>query len=119
MSYRKKFFTVILGIIIGAVLPFGMYYLPDYARIPAVGLTESPGSQQNHPEVSYYHFDIKQGILSVVEGPPGEDGRVVITGLDVKQWPQDILLSAPLVEFNSLDEVQSFIDTVNEPGGTE
>jgi hypothetical protein len=71
------------------------------------------------PAIVSYHFGFEQGVLSVIEGPPGTSGRVVLTGLNVKSWPKEMLDIAPKVEFYSLDEVQSFIDTVNEPMWSE
>ena len=62
-----------------------------------------------------YHFGLEHGNLSVIEGAPGVSGRVIVTGLNVQAWPKEMLDIAPKVEFYSLDEVQSFIDTVNEP----
>ncbi|MBP1759315.1 MAG: hypothetical protein H6Q63_232, partial [Firmicutes bacterium] len=54
------------------------------------------------------------GVLSVIEGKPGVSGKVIVTGLSVESWPKEILEMAPKVEFYSLDEVQSFIDTAQE-----
>jgi len=62
-----------------------------------------------------YHFKLEQGLLSVIEGTPGASGKVILTGLNVQAWPKEMLTIAPKIEFYSLDEVQSFIDTVNEP----
>ena len=62
-----------------------------------------------------YHFGLEQGVLSVIEETPGASGRIIVTGLNVQAWPKEMLDIAPKVEFYSLDEVQSFIDTVNEP----
>ena len=61
-----------------------------------------------------YHFGLEQGVLSVIEGKPGENGDVVISGLSVESWPKEIMEMAHKVEFYSLDEVQSFIDTATE-----
>jgi len=61
-----------------------------------------------------YHFGLEQGVLSVIEGKPGVSGKVIVTGLSVESWPKEILEMAPKVEFYSLDEVQSFIDTAQE-----
>lgn len=61
-----------------------------------------------------YHFELEQGVLSVIEGKPGVKGNVIVTGLSVESWPKEILEIAHKVEFYSLDEVQSFIDTATE-----
>ncbi|MDP4159641.1 MAG: hypothetical protein Q8911_07765, partial [Bacillota bacterium] len=62
-----------------------------------------------------YHFEIEQGMLSVVEGSLGSSGKVIATGFNTQSWPKGILDMAAKVEFYSLDEVQSFFDTINEP----
>lgn len=61
-----------------------------------------------------YHFRLERGVLSVIEGSAGADGSVIVTGLQIDNWPEEILAIVPGIEFDSLDNVQSFIDTVSE-----
>jgi len=84
------------------------FFSPETASITDVVANETP-------VIATYHFGLEQGVLSVIEGGPGANGRVIVTGLNVQAWPKEMLDIAPKVEFYSLDEVQSFIDTVNEP----
>lgn len=59
-----------------------------------------------------YSISIEDGILSIVQdGPPSQ---VILSGLDVKHWPQEMQNMANQAEFHSLDEVQSFIDSISE-----
>ncbi|MHB1653378.1 MAG: hypothetical protein ACYCVD_12995 [Desulfitobacteriaceae bacterium] len=77
------------------------------------------GIQEIAPVSATYHFAVNKGILSVVQGDPGQEGAVMLTGLDIRRWPEDIRTSAQQFQFNSLDEVQFFIDSVTEPLWTE
>jgi hypothetical protein len=51
--------------------------------------------------------------LSIIEDNPG-GGNVLLSGIDIKDWPQDMQELATKIEFHSLDEVQSFIDSMSE-----
>lgn len=113
VSLRKSILPVVAGLVIGTVLPLGLYYWPD--SVPDIVPEFISELHQSSPTTTGYHFIINEGILSVVEGLPGQAGPTVLTGLDVTKWPEDIKFSAPQFQFDSLDEVQSFIDTVSEP----
>lgn len=104
--------VLILGLGIGTLVPTATawWYNKNYADLAAESVPTSETSEKK-----IYHFGLEQGILSVIEGKPGTSGSIIVTGLSVKSWPDEILQMAPNVEFHSLDEVQSFIDTVNEP----
>ncbi|WP_088186307.1 hypothetical protein [Desulfosporosinus sp. FKA] len=108
--------VLVLGLGIGSLVPMAASWLP--AKISAVqkGYLEDSVAlvSANAPETRAYHFSLNNNVLSVREGKPGTEGKVIINGLDVKTWPKAMLEMAPKVEFNSLDEVQSFIDTANE-----
>lgn len=110
--------VLIIGLGIGSIVPAATswWYDINHASIAANASNEEPASVSNDalPKV-IYHFGIEQEVLSVIEGTPGASGKVIATGLNVKAWPKQMLEIAPKVEFYSLDEVQSFIDTVNEP----
>jgi len=113
---RWKVFTLILclGLGIGSLVPVASSLW--YEKNRPVSVPAPTGSQVTLIEDKpVYHFELNQGVLSVLEGEPGTDGKVIIDGLSTKTWPKVMLEMAPEVKFYSLDEVQSFIDTVNEP----
>jgi hypothetical protein len=117
MSRRKIIgLVLVLGIGIGTLVPIGMYLWYGNDKIEnKISLDAAESVSANSPERKVYHFRLDQEVLSVLEGKPGTSGKVIVAGLNVHNWPKDILELAPKVEFYSLDEVQSFIDTVNEP----
>lgn len=109
--------VLIIGLGIGSIVPVVTSWWYDINHASSVlNLTNSEpaATVDDSPSVTY-HFGLEQGVLSVIEGAPGASGRVIVTGLDVRAWPKEMLDIAHKVEFYSLDEVQSFIDTVNEP----
>ena len=107
--------VLIIGLGIGCIVPATTfwwankdgYYGSNASVLEAVIASEASTKES-------YHFGLEQGVLSVIEGKPGECGNVIVTGLSVEFWPKEILEMALKVEFYSLDEVQSFIDTANE-----
>ncbi|WP_407307907.1 hypothetical protein [Desulfosporosinus sp. SB140] len=109
---------LILGLGIGGSVPMATSWWSDriergnapFYRDVATLSANIPSSKEE-----IYHFALKNDVLSVIEGKLGTSGKVILTGLNVHSWPKDMLELAPKVEFHSLDEVQSFIDTVNEP----
>ncbi|MFZ3102016.1 MAG: hypothetical protein WA131_00745 [Desulfitobacteriaceae bacterium] len=112
MSFWKQLFVALgIGVSIGLSVPFFTGWLTT-----EFGHVQTPTNLTATAviEVPNYHFVVNGGLISVVEGKPGEKGNVILSGLDVKVWPIDLLEMAPKVVFNSLDEVQSFIDTVSE-----
>jgi len=109
--------VLVIGLGIGVLVPIATswWYDRDHVSIALNALqAETAATNQIASNVSY-HFGVDQGVLSVIEGKPGVSGKVIVTGLSVEAWPKEMLEIAPKVEFYSLDEVQSFIDTVNEP----
>ncbi|MDP4158992.1 MAG: hypothetical protein Q8911_04385 [Bacillota bacterium] len=115
--WKVMCFVLILGLGIGCSVPAATSWW--YAKKPVVstlGVTKTePGLPKKFSSDSIYHFEIEQGMLSVVEGSLGSSGKVIATGFNTRSWPKGILDMAAKVEFNSLDEVQSFFDTINEP----
>lgn len=110
--------VLVLGLGIGGIVPIATAWwytqrsvgsMLNFAQAePVLAEKATPAPK------TVYHFEIKQGILSVVEGNLGLKGQVIATGLSVRAWPKEILDSANKMEFYSLDEVQSFFDTINE-----
>ena len=113
--------VLIIGLGIGSIVPAATSWWYYISRAGVVSNSINSEAALTNEAVANvkYHFGIEQGVLSVIEGTPGASGRVIVTGLNVQSWPKDMLDMAPKVEFYSLDEVQSFIDTVNEPLGRE
>ena len=115
--YLVMSLVVILGLAIGSIVPAATswWYNINHPLSAVNTMNSEPVSTKDVLAKVTYHFGIEQGILSVIEGAPGISGRVVLTGLDVQAWSKEMLEIAPKVEFYSLDEVQSFIDTALEP----
>ncbi|KGP76266.1 hypothetical protein JT05_05720 [Desulfosporosinus sp. Tol-M] len=109
--------VLIIGLGIGSIVPAATSWWYDihHAGSALSSINAETASTNDDSAIVTYHFGLEQGILSVIEGTPGAGGRVVVTGLNVQAWPKEMLDIVPKVEFYSLDEVQSFIDTVNEP----
>lgn len=109
--------VLIIGLGIGSIVPAATsWWYDNYRASGALDFisTETVSTNDALTKVTY-HFGLEQGVLSVVEGAPGASGKIIATGLDVQAWPKEMLEIAAKVQFYSLDEVQSFIDTVNEP----
>ena len=108
---------LIIGLGIGSIIPAATSWWYDINRAGiALNYSNAETTSTNVALAKVtYHFGIEQGVLSVIEGTLGARGRVIVTGLNVQAWPKEMLDMAPKVEFYSLDEVQSFINTVNEP----
>ena len=109
--------VLIIGLGIGSIVPAATSWWYSISRtgIASNSLNAETALTNEAKANVKYHFEIEQGVLSVIEETPGASGRVIVTGLNVQAWPKEMLDMAPKVEFYSLDEVQSFIDTVNEP----
>ncbi|MDR3601398.1 MAG: hypothetical protein P4L49_13105 [Desulfosporosinus sp.] len=109
--------VLVIGLGIGGIVPAAMawWYNVHHVSSTLNSINPEDAVMNDTSAKVTYHFVLNQGVLSVIEGPPGTSGKVVVTGLNVQAWPKDMLDIAPKVEFYSFDEVQSFIDTVNEP----
>ena len=109
--------VLVIGLGIGSIVPVATSWWYDRNRAGiALKFFQAETASTNDAAANVtYHFGLEQGVLSVIEGNPGASGKVILTGLNVQAWPKEMLDIAPKVEFYSLDEVQSFIDTVNEP----
>ena len=110
--------VLIIGLGIGGIVPAATswwYNNINPANIVFDSISSETASTEDASTNITYHFRLEQGLLSVIEGTPGASGKVILTGLNVQAWPKEMLTIAPKIEFYSLDEVQSFIDTVNEP----
>lgn len=108
--------VLVIGLGIGSIVPVATSWWYDINHAGIALNSSSPETASTNdalPNVTY-HIGIEQGVLSVLEGTPGASGRAIVTGLNVQAWSKEMLDMAHEVEFYSLDEVQSFIDTVNE-----
>ncbi|KUO74055.1 MAG: hypothetical protein APF81_21275 [Desulfosporosinus sp. BRH_c37] len=113
--YILMILVLIVGLGIGSIVPAvtSWWYDSNRAGSALKVIDADSASSNDETAKTVYHFEIEQGVLSVIEGTPGASGRVLVTGLDVQAWPKEMADIAPKVVFYSLDEVQSFIDTVN------
>ncbi|TGE34150.1 hypothetical protein [Desulfosporosinus sp. Sb-LF] len=114
---RWKVMSIVLmiGLGIGGIVPATTSWWYAKNRIGSTDINAETAIAKEAPAKVIYHFKMEQGVLSVIEGNLGSSGRVIVTGLNVQTWPKEMVDMAPKVEFYSLDEVQSFIDTANEP----
>lgn len=108
--------VLIIGLVIGCIVPAATFWWANknQAHFALNDLDKEAVLSSELSAEESYHFGLDQGVLSVIEGKPGVSGNVIVTGLNVESWPKDILEMAREVEFSSLDEVQSFIDTAQE-----
>ncbi|AFQ42947.1 hypothetical protein [Desulfosporosinus meridiei] len=108
--------VLVIGLAIGGIVPAATFWWSNKDQAHSVLNTfDSEQKLSSEPsERESYHFGVEQGVLSVIEGKPGENGNVVLSGLCVESWPKEIVEMAHKVEFYSLDEVQSFIDSATE-----
>jgi hypothetical protein len=108
--------VLLIGVGIGSIVPVATDWWYDLSRTSNAlnSSNAEPSSTEDTLVKVIYRFGIEQGVLSVLEGTPEASGRVIVSGLNVQSWPKEMLDIAPMVEFYSIDEVQSFIDTVNE-----
>jgi len=108
--------VLILGLGIGCIVPATTLWWSNKDRAESAlnTLNSEDVLAGEATEKESYHFGLEQGVLSVIEGKPGVNGNVIVTGLSVASWPKEIIDMAHKVEFYSLDEVQSFIDSASE-----
>lgn len=106
---RFQVYQIVLILIIG----IGIGGLTQQA-LSAVQDSNAQTASQPSSSANNYYCKIEQGILSVFQGVPAQNGSRILTGLDVSKWPPEMLTMAEQIEFHSLDEVQSFIDSISE-----
>jgi len=112
-KWRTYALATVAGVLLGVAVPLVTWYWPIPHQPAATSVPTAPSSSMRASE--YYHFVVDQGKMALVEGRRGENGAVVIQNLDISAWPAAVREMAAKVEFRSLDEVQSFIDSVDEP----
>lgn len=113
---RPKQIVLILtiGIGIGVLIPNVMQQLP--VTVPAERLEYINVLTQDVPETSLsekFTVHVKDDILSIVQGDP-QAGQVILSGIHIDHWPEDMKSKMTQFEFHSFDEVQSFIDSMTE-----
>lgn len=127
MSGSKRI-SLGLALILGLLIGSGWQVAKDW-REKTVGVSQGVSQTENQPpslefvvspegrstpaEITY-RFGLKGGGLSVIEETPGTGARIIAAGFSAETWPRELLDLATQVEFSSLDEVQSFIDTATE-----
>lgn len=111
---------LIIGMGIGGLTPWFLQTLPisgaagEKQALSAAQDSNTQTASQISSSANNYYCKIEQGILSVFQGVPIQNGSRILTGLDVSKWPPEMLTMAEQIEFHSLDEVQSFIDSMSE-----
>jgi len=111
VSKRQTYIlAALLGIFLGVAVPLAAWHWPAPQQAAVAGAVSVPESQTTE----YYHFVVDHGTMAVVTGKRDDNGAVVIRGLDISAWPASARETAVKAEFRSLDEVQSFIDSVDE-----
>lgn len=116
MSRSKQFIiSLILGLGIGIAVPVIIWLWPSVSFSPGLPETVNEPAAEQVLLQQKYHLVLNNSLLSVVEGGIGESGNPVITGVDTSAWPQDLLKVLSQIEFKSIDEAQSFLDTISEP----
>lgn len=69
--------------------------------------------REQSPQQKKLYARIQEGTLSIYENDP-LTGNVVLSGIKVSYWTKDMQALVTRIEFHSLDEVQSFIDSMSE-----
>jgi hypothetical protein len=115
---RFKQIVLILttGIGLGILVPVLMQKLPMNDVANANMLAENSNFNQDKvikPQQGAYFARVLEGKLSIIQGGP-QSGQILLSGLDIRHWPQDMQSMITQIEFHSLDEVQSFIDSMSE-----
>lgn len=114
--YKQIALILTMGIGLGILVPVLMQKLPLAEPIEDKKVLVEEGGL-DYKEISTpkgnYFVHVQDGSLSIIQGGP-QSGQVLLSGLDVKHWPQEMQSMVTQVEFHSLDEVQSFIDSMSE-----
>jgi hypothetical protein len=125
--YIKQFVLILtIGIGLGIAVPLINQNLPSpdsikesiLVKFSETGSVLKNGAKSGEDTLeaaiqnTNYSISIQDGILSIVQD--GSPSQVLLSGLDVKHWPLEMQNMANQAEFHSLDEVQSFIDSISE-----
>lgn len=114
--FKQIALILTIGIGLGILVPVLMQELPLTEPIEVKDVLTEDG-KLNEKEISTqtgnFFVHVKDGSLSIIEGG-SLSGQVLLTGLDVKHWPKEMQSMVTQVKFHSLDEVQSFIDSMSE-----
>ncbi len=118
-NYRFKEIVLILtiGIGLGILVPV----LMQMQKLPITNLNgnnvladdSESINKGNLARTRNYSVQVQDGSLSILQGEP-QMGQVLLSGLDVSHWPKEMQSMVTQIEFHSLDEVQSFIDSMSE-----
>ena len=125
MRWGQVGIALFCGIIVGLGVPLVTQKVPF--RVPAIKQVGIFGEQEiNNPTQTaltqpaptqtapIYRFILADGKLSVVKKESNGSEQIIAGGLTTSMWPADVLEMVPQVQFSSLDEVQSFIDSTSE-----
>ena len=118
-NYRFKQIVLILAIGIGLGI-----LVPVLMQMQKLPMTNPSGNnvladesesinKGNLARTGNYSVQVQDGSLSILQGEP-QTGQILLSGLDVSHWPKEMQSMVTQIEFHSLDEVQSFIDSMSE-----
>ncbi|MDR3288747.1 MAG: hypothetical protein LBT22_04905 [Peptococcaceae bacterium] len=106
-----------LGILMGTMIPWANWFQALTSQADPLAdakISEQQKASAAATQEEIYHFILEQGKLAVRQGKIGEAGPTLIQGMDTRDWPVSVLEAAADAEFYSLDEVQSYIDSIHE-----
>lgn len=114
--YKQMALILTMGIGLGILIPVLMQKLPLTEPIKVKNVL-AEDSKLVDKEISSqkgnFFVHVQDGSLSILQGG-SQSGQVLLSGLDVRHWPKEMQSMVTHVEFHSLDEVQSFIDSISE-----
>lgn len=113
--YKQIVLILMIGIGLGILVPILMQKFPLADPIEN-NVFADDGEVINKgtlTQTGNYSVQVQDGSLSIIQGD-SQSGRILLSGLDVKYWPKEMQSMITRVEFHSLDEVQSFIDSMSE-----
>lgn len=115
--YKQIVLILAIGIGLGILVPVLIQKIPLAADPPSQNNVLADDAKVVNKEIPIqsvkYSVLVQDGILSILQGEP-QTGQVLLSGLDVNHWPLEMQSMVTRIEFHSLDEVQSFIDSMSE-----
>jgi hypothetical protein len=90
-----------------------MQHLPVTSTTERAEIINVPTYTEDELIEENFYVQVHDGMLSVLQGE-SQTGQVILSGLNIQHWPKEMQSMVTQVEFHSLDEVQSFIDSMSE-----
>lgn len=114
--FKRLALILTIGLGVGTLIPALMQKLPVADPVGNNKVLADDGKVDNKETLNQkenFYVKVQDGWLSILQGGP-QSAQVQLSGLDVKHWPVEMQSMVTRVEFHSLDEVQSFIDSMSE-----